>query len=388
MHVPGGGDESTSSRGAEGDGALADDLATVSLYTRQVDRGDERLNRVLDRAPAVSLHDHPFRYPSPFTRETWARMRREQRLTFAWDGVAQSGMAAVVACLNSWNTAEDTIQILTRLRAGIHHQRRYYVAESVADIRTRFARHGRGNVGVLLGLETLTPFASEPGSIETLFGLGVRVAGLTYSEGSILGGGLSSAEDQGLTWLGREFVHRMNDVGMAVDLAHAGDKTTLDVIKLSTAPVMISHAGARGLWPTARMKPDDVLRALADHGGVIGVEAAPNTTCSPRRDTHDIKAVVDHVDFLVDLVGLDHVGLGPDLVFGRHGEAHRVLGLGKHAVSGGRQRRVEYVDGVENPGEAFWNLTAEMIARGYHDDEIVKITSVNGLRLLEGTAGY
>jgi membrane dipeptidase len=66
------------------------------------------------------------------------------------------------------------------------------------------------------------------------------------------------------------------------------------------------------------MKSDEVVRALVDRGGVIGVEAAPNTTCSPKRATHNIDAVMDHVEYLIDLVGIDNVALGPDVIFGPH----------------------------------------------------------------------
>ena len=102
--------------------------------------------------------------------------------------------------------------------------------------------------------------------------------GITYSESNGLGSGLKEDRDGGLTYFGRQAVERMNKVGMAIDCAHVGDQTTLDVIEMSKKPIFISHTGARALWNSKRFKPDNILKACADKGGVIGIEAAPHTT--------------------------------------------------------------------------------------------------------------
>ena len=91
---------------------------------------------------------------------------------------------------------------------------------------------------------------------------GVRSVGIAYSEANALGSGLREERDAGLTEFGRLAVRRMNRLGIAIDVSHAGDQTSLDTIERSEHPVFVTHAGARGLWNTKRMKPDTILRAL------------------------------------------------------------------------------------------------------------------------------
>ena len=105
--------------------------------------------------------------------------------------------------------------------------------------------------------------------------------GITYSESNALGSGLKEKRDGGLTAFGRKAVARMNKVGMLIDCSHAGDQTTLDTIETSRKPIVLTHIGARALWPSNRLAPDEVLKACADKGGVIGIEAAPHTTITP-----------------------------------------------------------------------------------------------------------
>ena len=102
--------------------------------------------------------------------------------------------------------------------------------------------------------------------------------GVTYSESNQLGGGIRDPGDGGLTDFGRRAVTRMNRLGMAIDLSHTGDLTALQTCEASSAPVFLSHSGARALFPEKKLKTDDLLRAVAATGGVIGIEASPNTT--------------------------------------------------------------------------------------------------------------
>ncbi len=212
--------------------------------------------------------------------------------------------------------------------------------------------------------------------------------GITYSEANALGSGLREERDGGLTELGKQVVRRMNALGMTIDLAHVGDRTSLDTIELSEKPVFITHAGARGLWPTRRMKPDEVIRALAAKGGVIGIEAAPHTTLTEAHKEHSLESVMEHVGYCVDLVGADHVALGPDTLFGDHVGLHHAfaeaLSIGKvHA--GVSFEEVAYVAGMENPGEAMRNAVGWMVKRGWKDDDIAKVAGGNVIRVLKET---
>ena len=101
-------------------------------------------------------------------------------------------------------------------------------------------------------------------------------------------------------------------------MSHSGDRTCLDTFEVSDKPVFITHAGARAVWPTPRMKPDDVLRACAAGGGVIGIEAAPHTTLSAAHPEHSIESVMDHFEYCAELLGIEHVAFGPDTFYGDH----------------------------------------------------------------------
>ena len=124
--------------------------------------------------------------------------------------------------------------------------------------------------------------------------------------------------DGGLTAFGHKAVERMNKVGMAIDCSHVGIETTKDVIAHSKKPIFMSHVGAKSLWDSKRLAPDDVLKACAAKGGVIGIEAAPHTTITRNNPNHSIDSFMEHFEYIKDLVGIDHVTFGPDTLYGDH----------------------------------------------------------------------
>lgn len=366
---------------------FADPARRISAYSDTVDHTDPRLHELLASAPAIGVHDHPFLLPENLDAENWGRWRAAKRLEYAYDAMRSSGVTAAVASTNSWHTAQEIETMLIRFLADLAHHPGFHLVTRFADITVGRAVEGGdpASLGIILGLESTTEFAHDLDSVERLYGLGIRVAGLIYSDGNILGGGLSSSHDEGLTSQGRSFVRRMNEIGMVVDLAHAGDRTTFDAIEASSRPIMISHAGARSLWPTSRMKPDDLVKAVAESGGVIGVEAPPNSTCVPGTTGHDIDQVMAHVERLVEVAGIDAVVLGLDVVFGPHHQLHRIRAQGTPSTTSpvdGRER-AEYVDGVENPEEAFWNVAWWMMQHGWTDDDIRKVLGRNALDYFE-----
>jgi membrane dipeptidase len=262
------------------------------------------------------------------------------------------------------------------------HQDDVVVARGLADIE---AAHREGRLALVLGLEAATPIENELDRIDILYGLGVRQMGIAYSEANALGSGLKERGDGGLTAFGERAVERMNKLGMAIDVSHSGDRTSLDVIEASTRPVLITHAGSRSVWDSRRMKPDEVIVACAERGGVIGLEAAPHTTLSEAHPAHSLESVMDHFTHCVELVGIDHVAFGPDTLFGDHVGLHRAFAtqLSVGELRGRQQfEEVDYVDGLENPGECFHNITGWLVRHGYSDDDIGKVLGGNALRAL------
>src|SRR5699024_7452143 len=195
------------------------------------------------------------------------------------------------------------------------HQNLIVRAETLEDI---YNAKRNGKIALATSMECATPIENELDRVDVLYGFGVRIMGIAYSEANSLGAGLREKNDSGLTVFGHQVVERMNKLGMTIDISHSGDQTSRDVIAASNKPIFITHAGARALWNTSRLKPDDILLACAEKGGVIGIEAAPHTTLTENHPAHSIESVMEHFEYTVDLVGIDHVAFGLDTLYGDH----------------------------------------------------------------------
>jgi membrane dipeptidase len=249
-------------------------------------------------------------------------------------------------------------------RADTEHSGIAFIGSRAEDAERALVE---GKMAIFLHLEGPSRIGCDVDRIDVLYGLGVRMMGIAYSEGSEFGACLACRVDNGLTDLGYEVVDRMNKLGMIIDLAHTGDKTSTDAINYSRDPVVISHAGARSLRPSRRMKPDEVIKTLAEKGGVIGVETAPHTTITRNHPRHSIESIMEHFQYLKKLVGIDYVAFGPDTLFGDHVALHRVfspqLSLAAFYEELPEYPRVEYVDGLENPSE-FINIVRWLVKHG------------------------
>ena len=367
---------------------LAPEHGRVPAYDGGLDAGDrDRADRLLRESVVVSLHDHPVRFPADM-RDTPAYNRAGRQHT-GFAGLAASGMTAVfdnmmdgTACVTGrapWRW-DDVVTDLGMRQADIAHQDEVTVVRRVADIE---AAHRNGTVGIVFGLEAATPIENEIDRLDVLYGIGLRQIGIAYSDSNALGSGLAERVDGGLTALGHRAVRRMDQLGLAIDVSHSSDLTSLDVCRASSRPVLMTHAGSRAVWDIPRMKPDDVLRAVASTGGVIGMSAAPHTTLSAAHPRHSIASVMDHFAYCADLVGLEHVAFGPDTLYGDHVQLHSVFAdLLAPQGDAPPHEKVPYVDGLENPTENFANICGWLVQHGYSDDEIRAVVGGNVLRAL------
>jgi membrane dipeptidase len=349
----------------------------------------QRAERLLAEHVTISLHDHPVLFPADMADTP--RYNRTGRQHTAFAGLRASGLTAVfdnmmdgTACVTGnapWQWDDVVLDLGMRL-ADLAHQSDVGVIRTVADIE---ATHAAGGVGLVFGLEAATPIGNDLDKLDVLYGLGIRQIGIAYSDSNALGSGLNEVVDGGLTALGRRAVRRMNQLGLAVDVSHSSDRTGIDTCAASDRPVFITHAGARAVWDIPRLKGDDVLRAVADTGGVIGMSAAPHTTVSHAHPRHSIASVMDHFRYCLDLVGIDAVGFGPDTLYGDHVGLHTTFaGLLATEPRPGAPvpERVPYVDGLENPTENFANIAAWLVRDGFTDEEIVQVLGGNVLRAL------
>ena len=360
----------------------------VSLTPEEEARA-ERLAREL---VLVSLHEHLGSFPRDIHRTP--DYVREGRVFTPFEALAQSDWDCVfdnlldgicrIESRTGWKWNEVLHDLGMRL-ADIAHQDFLIHCKTVDDI---LRAHAEGRIAWVAAIEGAAPIENELDRVEVLHGFGVREMGITYSESNALGSGLKEANDGGLTTFGHQVVDRMNKVGMLIDTAHCGDQTTLDVIAASEKPVSITHIGARTLWNTRRMAPDDVLKACGDKGGIIGIEAAPHTTLTENHPRHNLESFMEHFEYVKDLVGVDHVGFGPDTVFGDHVGLHRVyasaLSIKKASTGSGAPAfdRVPYVAGIENPVEGSKNILRWLVKHRYSDEDIGKVMGGNALRVL------
>jgi len=380
---------------------LAQEIDRVDPYRVPLDQeGEARAERLLENTILISLHEHLGLFPEDMTRTP--EMVREGRQATAFQGLAQSHWDGVFDNLldgictmhskSGWKWTEILQDLGIRL-CDLAHQDFLVPGLRVEDIHRA---HREGKLAWIASMEGAAMIENELDRIEVLYGFGVRLLGIAYSEANALGSGLKEPRDGGLTVFGRKAVERMNKVGMLIDCSHCGDQTTLDTIEWSEKPIALSHIGARALWESNRLAPDEVLVACAEKGGVIGIEAAPHTTLTYNRRVHDLDAFMEHFEYVKGLVGVDHVGFGPDSLFGDHVGLHHTYAANlslreSHGGSGDQEEKeprdmdfqeVPYVKGIENPVEGSVNILRWLVREGYPDEEIRKVMGGNILRLL------
>jgi membrane dipeptidase len=356
------------------------------------DAEETLVQQILEEDMIVSLHEHTSVMPEDVRESNeYSRQGRERT---GFEGLSLSGLdvvfenfmdgTATITSNAGWKWS-DVIHDLGIRRSDFDHQDMLFVAQTVDDLY-RAKRQDR--IALVASFEAATPIENEIDRVDVLYGLGVRAMGITYSESNGLGSGLKEPTDGGLTTFGRKVVDRMNKLGMTIDTAHCGDRTAIEAADASAQPVLMSHVGARALWDTNRMKSDDALKAIAAGGGVIGIEAAPHTTLTAAHPNHSIESIMDHFEYVVDLVGIDHVSFGPDTLYGDHVGLHHAyaaqLSIGStHA--GPTFDEVPYVKGLENPTECFPNIIRWLVSHGYSREKIRKVAGENTLRVIKAT---
>lgn len=372
---------------------LATDLDRVEPYIVPVTEEQEaEVQQILDEEIIVSAHEHASKIPED-VNEIFEYRRGGREFT-GYAGLARSGLdiffenfmdgTALITSPNGWKWTDIIHDLGTHL-CDIDHQSMIYLARTLDDL---YRAKPEGKIAMVGVLEAATACENEVDRVDVVYGFGIRVMGITYSESNALGSGLKEPNDGGLTTFGRKVVDRMNKIGMTIDVSHCGDKTALDAIEASSKPILITHAGARALWGTNRLFPDDVLIACAEKGGLIGVEAAPHTTLTEAHPLHSIDSVMDHFEYIADLVGIDHVTFGPDSLFGDHVGLHHAFAAQlsiSSAHQGPKFEEVPHVKGMENPGENFPNIIRWLVSHGYSREEIRKVVGRNTLRVLEAT---
>jgi membrane dipeptidase len=254
---------------------------------------------VIDCLANVTYFNSPDQYAKPLSPDMVEHVRA-------------SGITAVNAtCSSSGVGAPSFIGTVTNIgyyeREFVAHPDAIMKIRTVADLRE--AKRTK-RVGVILGFQDATMLDADLSRVNLFHSLGVRIIQLTYNLRNLLGDGCLEPANSGLSTFGRRVVERMNEVGMLVDLGHVGRQTSADAVKASTKPVAATHTACSALNDVPRNKPDALLKAIADTGGVVGIYLMPflRTGAQPNADD-----VIRHLSHAVDVCGEDHVGIGSDL---------------------------------------------------------------------------
>lgn len=228
-----------------------------------------------------------------------------------------------------------------------------------------------GKIAVMLGLEGLSGIGENVDALDVLYQLGFRHVSLTWNEENPLATGTSGNPNRGLTKLGIEAVKRINDLGMILDVSHANDKTFWDICQHSKSPIIASHSNSRILCNVPRNLTDEMIKAIGDKNGLIGLNAFKNFIHSDP-DQRSLDFLVEHLEHIVGLVGIDKIALGFDFFEYLSGDS---------PDSFTKEKEVG-VKGLEEITKTP-NLISKLKSKGYSQDDIDKISHKNFLSLMD-----
>ena len=234
-------------------------------------------------------------------------------------------------------------------------------------------------IAVMMGIQDAEHFR-DASDVKYFYQLGLRCSQLTYNSQNRLGSGCTERVDGGVSDFGAEIIRAMNATGMLIDVSHCGDRTTLDAIELSGQPVAVTHSNCRALNEHPRLKTDEAIRKLAGKGGVMGITGVRNFVRD--REPTTVEHIVEHIDHVVRLVGIEHVGIGSDADLNGYDDMPAPW---REAVRAGNKPSYAFrekfdTDGFDHPRKMF-DLTEALIRRGYSDANIAAILGGNFRRL-------
>jgi membrane dipeptidase len=255
---------------------------------------------------------------------------------------------------------------------------------TAAEIRQ--ARAAR-KIGVVFGVQNATVVEDDLRLLPAIRDLGIRIIQLTYNERNLVGDGCAERSDAGLSDFGVELVREMNRLRLLVDLSHVGERTSLDAIDVSEAPVVATHSNARALCDHPRNLSDRVLKALAAKDGMVGINAFPGFVSTKPGVEQTIEDYLDHVVYVGDLIGRDKVGIGLDLDEEDTPKAQYLtpegeLGVGRHRFKPGFLPPWPWIYPVRSIAQ-FPRIVEGLLTRGFSDAEVEGVIGGNFLRVFE-----
>jgi membrane dipeptidase len=322
----------------------------------------------LKQSMSFFMKSDPYRDKDGVTAEKLARMRASGVDIFHASSGVGADHFAVMQYFNGINGfIANNANDFTRI-------------DSVADIAKL---KGSGKLGILPGTQNADHFHfMQPQDIETFYRAGQRVAQLTYNNRNLIGTGATDRSDSGLSQWGVTVIGKMNEIGMAIDVSHCGDRTSIEAAEVSAKPILITHSNSRTLaGGHPRCKPDEVIKAVASKGGVMGLSFVRIFVRGS--EPTNIEHALDHFDYVRDLVGVEHLGIGSDADVDGYDVLPEEMLDGLRRVGDGKYRWRAKLDteGLDHPQRLF-ALTDGLIRRGYSDSHIEGILGGNFKRVL------
>ena len=280
---------------------------------------------------------------------------------------ATHGLAEIGAWHRYCRTRDDAMIVLT-----------------AADIETA---HRDGKMGLILHSQGTSLIEDRLDLADGFSAAGLRVVQLCYNTKNLVGDGAGERTDSGLSDFGVRLVQRLSDLNLAVDCAHTGHRTSMDAVEYSSKPVIISHANAKAVHDNVRNVEDELIKAIAATGGVVGTVGFP--AFLPGEGQPSLDSFIDDIAYKADLVGIEHTGLGIDYYLGQWPveDDDRAEARYRCMVSDGHWRPEQYPPppyrypkGIETP-QTLQRLTERFVERGFSDTDIRKVLGENWLRV-------
>ena len=336
-----------------------------------------RFQRLVKQSTRIDLHQHPM--VKPEDPGQFIEYLRGGSYMWGYEAIRHGGFTAVGTANvfggmvstdeMSFIRFEDLLNEIGQMLSDVGRHDEVIKVTSASEIE---AAKRSDKVGFLPTVEHLA-IGNELQRVDVLYNAGIRLAGLTYRRKNYIGDGHLERNDGGLSTFGIDVVKKMNELGMVVDLSHASFRMAMDAIDFSHAPVAFSHDGSYtlgqqqggGEYAAGRLKRDEELVACAQKGGIVGVTVQPSVISSWGSEL-SIDRLLDHYDYMVELLGIDHVAIGTDSSIG--------------------VRSTGFIRGVDSPAEGK-NIIRGLIARGYSDADIIKIAGGNSLAFFRKVIG-
>lgn len=359
-------------------GAPMINLGKYRLFSSSQETYSARAMELVERATVIDMlsplslnYLSPLKYleqPSSFTSKDFEKYKSSGIDVFH-PAVGIGGIKAkesVLSFFSGWNSF-------------IAEHDEYFMRIDSAQDFNRLKRSNK--IGIVLGLQNSDHFQKLT-DVKFFHLMGQRVSQLTYNARNLIGSGSTERSDGGISDFGVKIIEDMQKVGMAVDVSHCGDRTTLDAFEVAQKPVLITHSNCRSLVEGhVRCKTDEAIRKMAETGGVMGITGV-------RMFVHDkepttIEHLLDHFDHVARLIGIENVGVGSDSDLDGYDDMppnfQKMLRAGYKDLY--RFREKIDIEGVDHP-KRMYDLTEGLIRRGYNDNDIIGVLGGNFRRVL------